>query len=202
MILKIGRHMPEYAKIAPDSDLIEQARCDPAAFTRLYRRHYNAIFRYCAHRLFDRAAAEDVTSAIFLKVVRNFRGFRGDEQAFQGWLYRIATNEVNTHLRQMVQQRKVLAGAAERLAAGADCAESSPEDHAAKMAALRQAMFALKPRYQTIIALRFFEKMKLSDIAGILGGSPATVRSQLVRALAKLRKHMLAARKNALPEVR
>jgi RNA polymerase sigma factor (sigma-70 family) len=46
----------------------------------------------------------------------------------------------------------------------------------------------LKPRYQTIITLRFFENLKLTEIAEVLASSPGTVRSQLARALAKLRK--------------
>ena len=47
---------------ADDGRLIAGARSGPEAFVQLYRRHYNAIFRYRAHRLFERAAAEDVTS--------------------------------------------------------------------------------------------------------------------------------------------
>ncbi len=43
---------------------------------------------------------------------------------------------------------------------------------------------------QTIITLRFFENLKLTEIAGVLGSSPGTVRSQLARALAKLRAKM------------
>ena len=59
---------------------------------------------------------------------------------------------------------------------------------AEKLAVLRQAILTLKPRYQTIIALRFFENLKLTEIAEVLGSSPGTVRSQLSRALAKLKK--------------
>ena len=55
---------------------------------------------------------------------------------------------------------------------------------------LKEAMPALKPRYQTIITLRFFENLKLTEIAEILGSSPGTVRSQLARALVKLREKM------------
>jgi RNA polymerase sigma-70 factor (ECF subfamily) len=61
------------------------------------------------------------------------------------------------------------------------------------MALLKQAMFALKPKYQTIITLRFFENLRLTEIAEVLGNSPGTVRSQLKRALARLRKKMAAA---------
>ena len=45
-----------------DEQLICQARSDSDAFSRLYRRHYDSVFRYCMHRLFERAAAEDAVS--------------------------------------------------------------------------------------------------------------------------------------------
>jgi len=167
-----------------DSGLVIQARSDRAAFVQLYRRHYDAIFQYCAHRLFDRAAAEDVTSEVFLKMVENFHRFRGTEAQFRNWLYRIATNAVNHHFRWMNRHNNQLRAAREQTNSGAaDCGQS-PE----RLALLKEAMLSLKPRYQTIITLRFFENLKLTEIAEMFESSPGTIRSQLARALAKLRK--------------
>jgi RNA polymerase sigma factor (sigma-70 family) len=58
---------------------------------------------------------------------------------------------------------------------------------------LKKVIFALKPKYQTVITLRFFENLKLTEIAGVLGCSPATARSRLARALAKIRKKLTTA---------
>jgi RNA polymerase sigma-70 factor (ECF subfamily) len=119
-------------------------------------------------------------------MVENFHGFEGTEAQFHNWLYRIATNAVNQHLRQVNRRNRFL-----RVARGhnnsraADC-EQSPE----KLALMKESMLSLKPRYQTIITLRFFENLKLVDIAEVLGSSPGTVRSQLARALAKIRVKM------------
>jgi len=172
------------SKTADDSKLIARARSDRAAFVQLYRSHYDAVFRYCVHRLFERQAAEDVTSDVFLKVVENIHSFRGNEQQFRNWLYRIATNAVNNYLRKTARRNRLLKVAREQPNSQVtDCGES-----AEKLTLLRKAVFALKPRYQTIITLRFFENLKLTEIAEVLGSSPGTVRSQLARALAKLRK--------------
>jgi RNA polymerase sigma-70 factor (ECF subfamily) len=166
-----------------DSGLVIQARSDRAAFVELYRRHYDAIFRYCVHRLFDRAAAEDVTSEVFLKMVENFHRFKGTKAQFRNWLYRIATNAVNHHFRRMNRHNRQLQAAREQTNNQAvDCRES-PE----RLALLKEAMLSLKPRYQTIITLRFFENLKMIEIAEVLGSSPGTLRSQMARALAKLR---------------
>jgi len=172
------------SKAADDNRLITEAYSDRAVFVRLYRSHYEAVFRYCVHRLFERQAAEDVTSDVFLKVVENIHRFKGNEKQFRNWLYRIATNAVNNYLRKTARRNRLLKVACEQANSRvADCGES-----AEKLILLKEAVFALKPRYQTIITLRFFENLKLTEIAEVLGSSPGTVRSQLARALAKLRK--------------
>jgi len=181
-------NLNEGSNAANDGQLITEARNDPAAFGRLYRRHYDAVFRYCVHRLFERQAAEDVTSTVFLKVVENLGRFKGDKQQFRNWLYKIATNAVNDHLRRGARRKRVLKVAGEQVSRRTvDCRDVT-DTSAERVALLKEAMLALKPRYQTIITLRFFENLKLTEIAEVLGSSPGTVRSQLARALAKLRK--------------
>lgn len=175
--------------ITDDGQLIVEARSNPAAFTRLYRRHYDAVFRYCSHRLFDRQYAEDMTSQVFLKVIEKFHSFEGTEKQFRNWLYKIATNAVNNNLRKTAR-RDALIKYACRQTDKSDSMDVSAE----KLAVLKQAVFTLKPRYQTIITLRFFENLKLTEIAEVLGSSDGTIRSQLARALAKLQKKINASR--------
>ena len=175
-------------KAANDGQLIAEACSDPAAFVQLYRRHYDAIFRYCVHRLFERQTAEDVTSQVFLKVVENFGSFKGNEQQFRNWLYKIATNAVNDHFRKTARRASLLRTACKQAnSRAADCPDTRDES-TEKLALLKEAVLSLRPRYETIITLRFFENLKLTEIAEVLGSSDGTVRSQLARALAKLRK--------------
>ena len=183
------------SKGSNDGELMAEARRDPAAFVRLYRRHYDAVFRYCVHRLFERHAAEDVTSAVFLKVVQNMGRFEGSQEQFRNWLYRIATNAVNEHLRRTARREGILMAFAEQTRG--EVFEDIPpvEGPAEKLVLLKRAMLMLKPRYQTIITLRFFENLKLTEIAEVLGSSDGTVRSQLARALAKLRKRIASQQK-------
>ena len=174
----------DYSKATDEKPLIARTRYDSTAFVQLYRSHYDEIFRYCVHRLFERSKAEDVTSEVFLKAVENFSGFKGNERQFRCWLYRIATNAVNNYLRKTTRRNRLLKFAREHFKSqDADYAVSAD-----KLILLREAVFALRPRYQTIITLRFFENLKLTEIAEVLDSSPGTVRSQLTRALAKLRK--------------
>ena len=173
---------------ANDGQLIAEARSDPAAFARLYRRHYDAVFGYCVHRLFERQTAEDITSAVFLKVIESFHNFKGNEKQFRNWLYTIATNAVNEHLRKAARRDVLLRRNCEQISN-----RSSTKTSEQKLEILKRAIFELKPKYQTVIALRFFENLKLTEIAEVLASSDGTVRSQLSRALAKLRKKLAIA---------
>jgi RNA polymerase sigma-70 factor (ECF subfamily) len=149
----------------------------------LYRRHYDQIFRYCVHRLFNRQTAEDTTSVVFLKAVENFGRFKGTERQFRNWLFKIATNAINSHLRKTARRNGLL----ERFRPNND-SRKIEDGNDSKLAVLEQAMLSLKPKYQAIITLRFFENLKLTEIAEVTGRSPGTVRSQMARALAQMRK--------------
>ena len=173
--------------------LIKEACSDRAAFARLYRMHYETVFRYCSRRLFNRHAAEDVTSTVFFKVLRTIGSFEGDSRGFRNWLYRIATNAVNDYLRTARQRAEAVRAIAH--GRSSDRAHATGLDHERQGNDLpvKQALLCLKPKYQTVITLHFFERLKLIEIAEVLGQNPATIRSQLSRALSKLRRKLKAA---------
>jgi RNA polymerase sigma factor (sigma-70 family) len=169
--------------------LSARALRDPGMFADLYRRYYDPVFRYCVHRIFDRAAAEDVTSTVWVKVLKNFEQFRGDETNFRNWALRIATNCVTTHLRKTARRSRLLRRASGELQRNGSHDPPEPEK-AERLALVKGAILKLKPHEQAIVILRFFEKVRLEEIAEILSSSPGTVRSQLSRALKKLRKQL------------
>jgi RNA polymerase sigma-70 factor (ECF subfamily) len=176
-----------------EPDLTIQAKSDPGAFTRLYFRHYDVIFRYCAHRLFDRHTAEDITSEVFLRMVENFQTFDGNEKQFRNWLYRIATNAVNEHLRKTSRRSAILTWVRGWSSNAKNGEEPHPDESQQKAAIVKKGILTLKPEYQAIVTMRFFENLKLEEIAEVVGTSAATVRSQMSRALVKLKKHISSA---------
>ena len=173
-----------------NTDFIERACSDPDAFAQLYLLHYNNVFHYCLRRLFDRHSAEDVTSTVFFKVMHNLSSFDGKVNDFRNWLLRIATNAVNDHLRNSQRRADVIQKVVKNIRTESDCVIPSDDKLLEKKVLLKQALLALKPKYQTVITLHFFENMKLTEIAACLGKNPSTVRSCLSRATAKLRKKL------------
>jgi RNA polymerase sigma-70 factor (ECF subfamily) len=169
-------------------DLVVLAKSQAAALGRLYELYYDRIFRFCVHRLFNRATAEDVTSTVFLTVARMMRGFKGQtEQDFRAWIYTIAANQANAYIRK-TSRRKRLMGTitAHWHEDEQDSGEWSNLDWPTLYAAIQQ----LKPEQQTILTLRFFENMDYDEIGRVVETRPATVRVTLHRVLRRLQEEL------------
>lgn len=175
---------------AARTERTDQTEHPQTAFLHLYRRYYDEVFRHCVHRLFDRDTAEDITGEVFLKVGQHLERFNGDEVQLRCWVHRITTNAINSHLRKAARRRGLFQRLVDR-----DRSQSAnpPESLDERRAQLKAAMLSLKPHHQRIIALRFFENLKSDEIGRILGCTPGTARSQLARAVAQLRKRLIAA---------
>jgi RNA polymerase sigma-70 factor (ECF subfamily) len=176
---------------AADDGLVIRARTDRTAFGLLYDRFYAHVSRYCLRRLFDRTLAEDVTSDVFLQVASHIREFPGrTETDFRCWLFRIATNAVNAHLRQTRRRAELWEAAArsrhwDRIGGS----PPSPAEHdTLDWPAVYQALLEFDERDQAIVMLRFFADCSHEEIAAVLNATPGAVRTALSRTLSRLRE--------------
>jgi RNA polymerase sigma-70 factor (ECF subfamily) len=175
-------------------DLVILAKTQAAALGRLYELYYDRILRFCVHRLFNKTTAEDVTSSVFLTVARTMGQFKGEtEQDFRSWIYTIAANQANAHIRKSLRRKRLLENVVVRwrqdeeeadAATGHDTALWSHLDWPTLYAALQE----LKPEHQTILTLRFFEDMDYEEIGRVVAARPATIRVTLHRALRRLQE--------------
>ncbi len=178
--------MTKAAEHTAYDDLVVRAKTQAAALGELYERYYDRIFRFCVHRLFSRTAAEDVTSSVFLTVAETMRGFKGrSEQDFRSWIYTIAANQANAHIRKTTRRKRLMENAvAHRGQADPQPTEWSSLDWPTLYAAIQE----LKPEHQTILTLRFFEDMDYDEIARIVNARPGTIRVTLHRVLRRLQE--------------
>jgi RNA polymerase sigma-70 factor (ECF subfamily) len=173
-----------------DDDRVAWASTDRAAFASLYDLYYPRVARYCLRRLFDRATAEDVTSEVFLKVASHLATFPGrTETDFRRWLFRIATNAVNAHLRQSRRRQELWEAAARsRSNREGSSQSSSGQPEILDWPAVYQALLELDERDQTIVMLRFFAGCTHEEIADVIDATPGAVRTALSRTLKGLRE--------------
>ena len=175
----------ESSLVVDPDELVARARVDAEALSDLYDRYYPRILVYCQRRLFCAHAAQDVTSDVFLAVAMKIPAFTGNTDTdFCRWIYRIATNQCNTYLRKHIRHqnnRSII----EREQASRNASQRSVE---VDWPTLYRAIHQLGESYQSIITLRFFEKMSHKQIAEVLKMSSVTVRVKQYRALNKLKK--------------
>lgn len=139
-----------------------------------YDRYYRLAFSY-VHNADD---AGDIVQNGAYKAIRNSGSLKNQEYAAT-WIYRIILNEVFDFFRQ----RKMLS---------IEALEESGEAEPAGMDTyqdfdLRAALDALSLEDKLVVELRYFEDMKLEEIAEILDENLSTVKSRLYRSLKKLR---------------
>jgi RNA polymerase sigma-70 factor (ECF subfamily) len=172
-----------------DDDLVVLAKNDRSAFGRLYDRYYPVVSRYCVRRLFDPTVAEDVVSDVFLTLASKLRAFVGTtETDFRRWLFRIATNAVNAHLRQSRRRRDLWETAARRRRDQRPASGTLPSEwERLDWPAVYQAILELDERDQAILTLRYFAGFSHEEIAEVVDATPGAVRTALSRTLNRLR---------------
>ena len=178
--------MTKAAEHTAYDDLVVRAKTQAAALGELYELYYDRILRFCVHRLFNRATAEDVTSSVFLTVAESMHGFKGRcEQDFRSWIYTIAANQANAHIRKTMRRKRLMETAmAHRQETEPQAGEWSSLDWPTLYAAIQE----LKPEQQTVLTLRFFENLDYDEIARIVNARPGTIRVTLHRVLRRLQE--------------
>jgi RNA polymerase sigma-70 factor (ECF subfamily) len=175
--------------------LIERARRDPEAFGELYDQFYSQIFGYVLKRVANIEIAQDITSEVFFKALKNLGKYqKRNKVPFSSWLYRIATNNINDYFRKKKHSVLPLEEISDMISTFNNSAEA--EVLQAEEELMRQEDFLilheciskLPIKYQEVITLRFFEKKQDKEIAQILGKPEGTVKSLLHRGLGKLRE--------------
>ncbi len=183
--------------LSEEKELVRQAQKAPDAFAKLYDQYYPKIFGYVLRRTANLEAAQDITSEAFFNALRKLWQFRWRNVSFSSWLYKIATNEINQYFRKTEYKKSIsleelqeqgfepisthdpeneLIEAQEKLKQHQDFLE------------IQEKIVRLPAKYQEVIALRFFERKQLKEIAEILGKKEGTIKSLLHRAVEKLRE--------------
>ncbi len=157
---------------------------DEAAFRLLYRTLQPGLLRYLT--LLVGGDAEDLASETWLQIARDFRGFRGDGDAFRAWAVTVARHRAMDHLRY--QRRRP------RLDASVDTLAdlSGPEDTASRAIeglSTEEAIALIRtlPRDQAeAVLLRAVIGLDAQTAAKVLGKRPGAVRVAAHRGLRRL----------------
>jgi RNA polymerase sigma-70 factor (ECF subfamily) len=168
--------------LSADALLARIAAGDERAFSRLCDLFAGPVLGEALRHLTDRAAAEDVTQEVFLRVWRNAHRFDPERGRAEAWITTIARNASRDALRRRG------AVPVDELADAVDPA-ADPESEvadASQALQLQLAVAELAPGSREVIELAYWQGLSQVEIAERLGLPLGTVKTRTRRGLALL----------------
>lgn len=176
-----------------DQQLIHRAlnQKDERAYKELMLRYYDSLYFTLVKIVKSKEDAEDLVSYTFEKAFMRLAQYSG-EFAFSTWLFKIASNASIDFLRKKKNE-----GISFQIEYDNDSDEYTgpvinlkneqpdPEENIIrkeKSEQLRDLVSKLKPRYQSLVQMRYFEELSHEEIAQKTGLPIGTIKAQLFRA--------------------
>ena len=160
--------------------MFEIGRTADDAFGRVVHEREARLLRVAWRILGNWADAEDVAQEVFLRLHRHGLGF-ASEGALASWLYRVTVNLCVDRSRRIRATEEL-----QDLRAGGPSAEAAVLRDEQKRRLMR-ALSTLPTKERAAVVLREIEGLSTAEVAEILGSSEVTVRTQIHRAMARLR---------------
>ncbi len=170
---------------AEDNELLEGLRAGhESAFNLLYDRFFQRIYNFVYLRVRNHADAEEVVQETFTAVFRCIESY-GGRSTLSSWIYGIAKNTVNNHIRrQKVQEARLERAEPEVLHPTQSITTGSPEEQLnlrRYVESIRDRMGSVADWQSEVFELRHLENLPIQEIARRTKRSNDAIRSSLYR---------------------
>jgi RNA polymerase sigma-70 factor (sigma-E family) len=161
------------------AEIVDEAAHRQDALHDAFQKHYPALLRLSVVLARSREPAEDLAQESFVKIAPRI-GQLPEEEVWP-YLRQTAVNLSRNRWRRL---------SLERLAGRSRAEPLDPSKGVDERDETWRAIKRLPPRQRACVALRYYEDLPEAEIAEVLGCSIGTVKSQLSRASARLRKEL------------
>ena len=175
-------------KALQDYRLVQKAKKgDQQAYAELMGRYRDSIYYMLLKMVSNTSDAEDLMIEAFGKAFKNIDQYT-PSFAFSTWLFKIATNNCIDHIRKRRTSTISIDQTSDDQETQSIIIQSDtldPEEHMIndqKIKLLRDVVSKLKPRYKTLVELRYFNEYSYEEISEELALPLGTVKAQLYRA--------------------
>ena len=174
-------------RAADDAELELAFRAGAAgALEAAYRRFGSTVYTFVRRAAGD-DLADELTQDVFVAAWSSAARFDPDRGALGGWLIGIARHKVVDALRR----RERAAARVERAGALADRPSTTTEiDRLAERLALGECLRLLRPEARDVVELAFWSDLTHEQIAARTDRPLGTVKAQIRRSLAAMRRHL------------
>jgi RNA polymerase sigma factor (sigma-70 family) len=162
---------------------------DQKAYAELMNHYKDSIYFMLLKMTNNTDDADDLTLEAFGKAFKKLHQYTPD-YAFSTWLFKIASNNCIDFIRKKKKNTFSIDRTYEN-DEGSEISQSianddlDPEEHfikKQKVKLMREVVEKLKPRYRTLVELRYFKEYSYEEIASELQLPLGTVKAQLFRA--------------------
>lgn len=158
------------------------------AFRHIVERYQKRLYWHIRRMLVDHDDTDDVLQNVFIKAWKGLDNFKEDSQLYT-WLYRIATNETLSFIRQRKADLFVRYGDVEYNI------ESKLEDDTffkgdAIQKKLQVAIQLLPEKQRLVFNMKYFEDMKYEDMSQVLDTSVGALKASYHHAVKKIEAHI------------
>jgi len=158
---------------------------DMSAFSELFDRYYDVVYRYVLFRMNDRTLAEDITQEAFLRALRRITSVTYQGRDIGAWFVTIARNLIFDHVKSSRYRLE---------STTSDIVELSPSTHGPEQQVLDMATHEellrcvrkLNPDQQECISLRFLQGLSVAETAKIMDRNEGAVKALQHRAVRRL----------------
>jgi RNA polymerase sigma-70 factor (ECF subfamily) len=166
--------------------LVRRAQAgDMGAFSELFDRYYDVVFRYVLFRMNDRTLAEDITQETFLRALRRISSVSYQGRDIGAWFVTIARNLIFDHVKSSRYRLE---------STTSDMIELSPSTHGPEQQVLDLAtneellrcVRKLNADQQECISLRFLQGLSVAETAAIMDRNEGAVKALQHRAVRRL----------------
>ncbi len=168
-----------------NSQIDKAKKGDQTAFTFLLNLHWNEVYGFMLKRTENETIAEDITIETFSKAFDKIASYNPEFQ-FNTWLISIAKNVHIDLLRKNKSSLFVEITEKEDQKAYniADTTPSAEDELITEqnLSQLLRYIKELKPHYQEVIQLRYFQEMSYQEIANAIDEPLSNVKIKLLRA--------------------
>lgn len=176
--------------LSQEKELVNKAKKDPSAFSRLYDLNYPKIFGFALKRVACVDIAKDIVSQTFLKAYENIGSFKWRRVSFSSWLFRIASNEIADYYRKERKSPVAIDSVAEPAAEltpeieviNTEEAEEKQQD----IIEIKEKISDLPEESREVLELKFLENKKIREISEITGKREGTIKSLIHRGVKKI----------------
>ncbi len=153
------------------------------------KKHSDMLFNFVYRILRDREKALDLVQEIYFKVLSKYENIN-DKNRLKAYLFRTAYNMALNYKRDNAKHKNRLESDFDNMILNVPDTPDIILESTERRERINAAIEKLAEKQKEAVLHRFYNEMKISEIARIMKISEGTVKVHLVRGLQNLKKHL------------